>query len=494
MDSIPDPNSDHEQLNCQLMDGFAVVVQATLASIALCSLFVKRMREHPRRPLIVWAMDTSKQALAASFVHFANVFVSSVAGIDAEGKEGRSANPCVWYFLNLGLDTTIGVGVLYVFLRILHAIADALRITDMESGVYGNPPRFMPWLKQFTLFIIAWFFVKLLVVISLEVFPFFGQFGEWILSPLARTGDPRLQVLVVMLIFPLIMNIIQAWLIDMVIKGKIGKRASGAGAGAGLASGADVEEGARESDALRWDSDGELEISSTHDSRSSTIAAAASAFLGTTVRKRPAGAGFGSSGASRSAAGSFIDHLDADIEAEFGDENFGAGPSGLHSGAGGAAPGWMGWIAGLVPGSRASRGVAYSRIESPSPAVNSEAPLFVSPEISDQDSPTRPSRGALLLRRQSSRSSSSLSPIASPHATGSSAAAALAAAGGPGSGTAHTAGRLISTDSPRSSARGSLGSADILAQASAAPGSQLGASRADTSSQYFSAETGLNNP
>ncbi len=48
--------------------------------------------------------------------------------------------------------------------------------------------------------------------------PFLVDFASWVLSPLER--DAKLEVIVVMLIFPLIMNIVQAWLIDMVIKGK----------------------------------------------------------------------------------------------------------------------------------------------------------------------------------------------------------------------------------------------------------------------------------
>ena len=75
------------------------------------------------------------------------------------------------------------------------------------------------WFKQTALFITAWFFVKLTVQIALTTFPFFAQFAQWLLSPLEK-GDSRVQVIVVMLIFPLIMNVVQAWLIDMVIKGK----------------------------------------------------------------------------------------------------------------------------------------------------------------------------------------------------------------------------------------------------------------------------------
>eukprot|EP00842_Homolaphlyctis_polyrhiza_P000008 jgi/Hompol1/1007/HPOL_001402-RA len=207
-----------KDLNCKLMDGFAIVIQISLATIAFGSLLVKRLRERPRRPMLIWAMDTSKQALAATVVHFANVFFS----IEGTKDSAKSANPCVWYFLNLLLDTTIGVGILYAFLQIIDSFVRYCRITETDSGYYGNPPRFMPWLKQFIVFMAAWFFVKLTVVLALDVFPIFGIFGEWILAPLAETGNPRLQVLFVMLLFPLVMNIIQAWLIDTVIKGKVG--------------------------------------------------------------------------------------------------------------------------------------------------------------------------------------------------------------------------------------------------------------------------------
>ncbi|RKO87175.1 Vaculolar membrane protein-domain-containing protein, partial [Blyttiomyces helicus] len=206
-----------QNLNCKLVDNFAIFVQVTLASIALGSLLIKRARENPRRPLVVWGFDTSKQALAAGGVHFSNVVIAYFSGKKSE----ESANPCIWYFLNILLDTTIGVGFLFGFLRGLHYIAGRLHVTEITSGQYGNPPRLTAWFKQFVLFLTAWFFVKLTVVILLDVFPFFAEFAKWLLAPLARSGDTRLQVIVVMLIFPLIMNICQAWLIDTIIRSSV---------------------------------------------------------------------------------------------------------------------------------------------------------------------------------------------------------------------------------------------------------------------------------
>ncbi|KAJ3168744.1 hypothetical protein HDU87_000948 [Geranomyces variabilis] len=162
------------------------------------------------------AFDTSKQAVAAGLVHFANILIASISGSQSEESE----NPCVWYFLNILLDTTLGVGILALILRGMHHIVDKLRIPDMRSGHYGNPPRLTAWARQLVLFLSAWALVKLTVVILLRVFPFFAIVAEWILDPLVSSNDTRLQVVVVMLIFPLCMNVVQAWLIDMVIKGK----------------------------------------------------------------------------------------------------------------------------------------------------------------------------------------------------------------------------------------------------------------------------------
>lgn len=199
------------QLKCELLDSFAIIVQGFMAMAAASSLFYKRHRERPKRPLVIWALDTSKQAISASMIHFANILISYITGSHAKVE-----NACVHYFLNILLDTTVGVGILYVFLNAVHSAARHYGITEIESGVYGTPPRFSAWFKQLLLFLFAWFGVKLVVVIALIALPFLATLAELLLLPLQYTGDTRLQVVFVMMLFPLIMNIVQAWLIDMV--------------------------------------------------------------------------------------------------------------------------------------------------------------------------------------------------------------------------------------------------------------------------------------
>lgn len=51
----PPPHRRHpDDEGCKLLDSFAILVQLTLASTALITLFYKRSRERPQRPVIVW--------------------------------------------------------------------------------------------------------------------------------------------------------------------------------------------------------------------------------------------------------------------------------------------------------------------------------------------------------------------------------------------------------------------------------------------------------
>jgi hypothetical protein len=192
-----------EEESCKLVDSFAIIVQILMASVALASLLFKRSLEQPKRPLFIWALDTSKQAISASLVHFANIFLAYLSSVIPKS----SSNPCVWYFLNLLMDTTIGVYMLYLSLKIVNYIAGIFGVQDIKMGHYGNPTRLWPWFKQLILFLIGWFWVKTIIALGLLLIPIFGVIAEWILSPIS--GDRRTQIVFVMFVFPLIMNIIQ---------------------------------------------------------------------------------------------------------------------------------------------------------------------------------------------------------------------------------------------------------------------------------------------
>ncbi|CAG8482896.1 12835_t:CDS:2 [Funneliformis caledonium] len=204
-----------QEQNCVLVDNFAIFVQILLGTIAFSTLIYKRHRERPQRPLRIWFYDVSKQLLGAAIVHGLNIIVSYLAGSVDEGD----TNPCVWYFLNILIDCTLGVFILYVLIKTVELIVDNVGIEGMKSGDYGHPPNVNLWMRQTIAFICCLFFMKAIVLIIFQLCPVLFDIGEWLLG--WTLFDAKLQVVFVMLIFPLIMNILQFWLVDQVIKKKL---------------------------------------------------------------------------------------------------------------------------------------------------------------------------------------------------------------------------------------------------------------------------------
>ncbi len=89
----------------------------------------------------------------------------------------------------------------------------------MKSGDYGHPPNVNWWKRQTIAFICCLFVMKFMVVTIFRLFPVLFDIGEWLLG--WTLYNAKLQVVFVMLIFPLVMNILQFWLVDQVIKKKL---------------------------------------------------------------------------------------------------------------------------------------------------------------------------------------------------------------------------------------------------------------------------------
>lgn len=110
---------------CNLLGDFALLVQGALGLLAVSSLAVKRLREHPRRPMKIWFFDVSKQVFGSVLLHLANILMSMLSSgqfdVQAQtqaaaltavtAEKGDEPNPCSFYLLNLAID----VGPLYPF-------------------------------------------------------------------------------------------------------------------------------------------------------------------------------------------------------------------------------------------------------------------------------------------------------------------------------------------------------------------------------------------
>lgn len=207
-DDYPDVDSG----SCRLLGPTALIVQGLMGILVILSLVYKRHREEPRRPWRIWLFDVSKQVVGQMFVHGVNVLISGVI------SKLRDRNACVFYFLNILVDTTVGVGIIYGCLHLFnHLFIEKLGWKGFESGVYGDPPSINFWFRQAATYMTCLLIMKLLVVGLFVLVPGVFTIGQWLLS-WTHAGGEVLQVAFVMGIFPIAMNIIQFWLIDSIVK------------------------------------------------------------------------------------------------------------------------------------------------------------------------------------------------------------------------------------------------------------------------------------
>jgi len=178
----------------------------------LFSLVGKRFADKVRRPWKVWFFDTSKQGISALVIHFVNILLSMAFGNWLEGD----ADPCNWYWINLTLDDTLGVGILFILLRILQCVYRMRCVGRPElalSGEYGDPPDVRIFGRQLldwqVLVIVEKFFL------AVPVISFSGTVASVAAALLGWLDPyPRAKLVVVMVVTPLTMNVFALWVAD----------------------------------------------------------------------------------------------------------------------------------------------------------------------------------------------------------------------------------------------------------------------------------------
>lgn len=136
----------------------------------------------------------------------------------ADADAANPNNPCSVYFLNILIDTTVGVGILYLALKGFTTLF--IRRFGAEcfvTGHYGRPPQMSYWVRQLQPYLLAVVAMKLVVLLPLTlpgISDTLIRFGQTLLGALPTD----VQVVFVLSVFPLIMNVLQFCLIDQLIK------------------------------------------------------------------------------------------------------------------------------------------------------------------------------------------------------------------------------------------------------------------------------------
>lgn len=194
--------------NGALTDRFGVLIQGLLAIVAFSTLMLKRFREPVgiRRPWRIWFFDTSKQAIGALFIHFANVFLSTLTKED----------PCSLYLMNFLLDATLGMLVIWMAVKLVSKLVEYKQWTLLIFGEYGDPPQAAAWLGQCGVYMLIMVLEKGVISLVLLI-PGWSKLQEVLLSYIA---NPQLELALVMLIVPFIVNSIMFWVVDSLMMRK----------------------------------------------------------------------------------------------------------------------------------------------------------------------------------------------------------------------------------------------------------------------------------
>lgn len=216
--------------SCRLLGPVSLTIQTLMGILVLLVLLLKRNVESPRRKLFVWIYDITKQIGGSMAIHMINIMISVWKRKSSDGfirfllmqdNDDSDNDQCDWYFVNLLMDTTVGIPLLWIILKWLEKMAHYLKISNVNSGNYYNEfshhPMFSAFLKQFIVFLLGLIIMKISIFIILNNWE---NVAYWFANLILGWSDywPNLQIFLIMFVAPLILNILQYYCIDNIIK------------------------------------------------------------------------------------------------------------------------------------------------------------------------------------------------------------------------------------------------------------------------------------
>jgi hypothetical protein len=206
---------------CEMLGGFGFFIQAVLGAAAFSILIVKRYIEKPRRPWKIWFYDVAKQIISSLVLHLFNLIISAILSSDE-----KDADACVWYFVTVTLDCTLGAFLSYIFMWLMDGIANSSDWTILKTGLYydeymeGNKKCYkLDWKKygsQLGVWLVITLIVKIILLIMLKICKLFlVNLGTFFLSPFSNA---KVRLVMVMIIFPVILNALYFWVVDNILK------------------------------------------------------------------------------------------------------------------------------------------------------------------------------------------------------------------------------------------------------------------------------------
>lgn len=186
-----------------------------LFALSTAVLGLKFWRDASGRTAGQFALDSSKQIAGAGWTHFLNLLCAW-----ALGQSIARGDQCDVYWIEIMLDTTLGVAVEFYLLQLLlFVVRKTLGATASASCASGNyfDSSGVFLLGGYTLQLCFWLLVVTgmkcaMVFLMVLGAPLLQPVAAWLLAPALHR--PLLKLLIVMILTPGVMNALQFWLVD----------------------------------------------------------------------------------------------------------------------------------------------------------------------------------------------------------------------------------------------------------------------------------------
>eukprot|EP00906_Rhabdomonas_costata_P023199 RCo033400 len=211
-----------EEVQCTIVEGaLDWLMQCLLATVAFLMLCVKWQLEVPSpRPPRIFLLDSAKQGCGFAVAHIGNLAVAQFLATPEQSA-------CVWYLVNILLDTTVRVVLAFALLRAVYALLQWAGLDPqgrLKSGQYGDPINYTRWFKQLMLWVGVVLVSRIIMAgVVVAMAPWLASIGQALLAPLedySATHGHGLELLLVMVVLPTILNSAQLCVQDGFLKAR----------------------------------------------------------------------------------------------------------------------------------------------------------------------------------------------------------------------------------------------------------------------------------
>ncbi|XP_040452937.1 store-operated calcium entry regulator STIMATE-like isoform X2 [Falco naumanni] len=122
----------------------------------------------------------------------------------------------ICYLINFILDATLGMLLIWLGVKVASWIVQRKKYTYLVFGEYGDPPQAAAWIGQCILYLLIMVFEKTVISLVLLI-PGWTKLQQILLGYIP---NPQLELVLVMLVVPFIVNAIMFWVVDSLIMRK----------------------------------------------------------------------------------------------------------------------------------------------------------------------------------------------------------------------------------------------------------------------------------